>query len=150
MVSSQVSPDSLYNSFDLCEAFFSIFQNVKPCQYFNPSCLLTHCNNNKLILLYLNVKSLKKNYDDLQAFLSDLPCKPHIISISEAKTKEKPLISISLPGHIFLHKNSVSNAGGGDVIIFDLLQFNEITFKAIFSGCESLWINLNSFNNEFS
>ena len=27
-------------------------------------------------------------------------------------------------------------------------QFNEITFKATFPGCESLWINFNSSNNE--
>ena len=149
MVSSQACPDNLFNSFDLCEeTFSSIFQNVKPCQYLNPSCLPIHCNNNKLILLHLNMRSLQKNYDDLHAFLSDLPCKPHIISISETKIKDKPLTSISLPGYIFLHKNSVSNAGGVGVYISDLLQFNEITFKATFPGCESLWINLNSSNNE--
>ena len=149
MVSSQACPDNLFNSFDLCEeTFSSIFQNVKPCQYLNPSCLPIHCNNNKLILLHLNMRSLQKNYDDLHAFLSDLPCKPHIISISETKIKDKPLTSISLPGYIFLHKNSVSNAGGVGVYISDLLRFNEITFKATFPGCESLWINLNSSNNE--
>ena len=102
MVSSQACPDNLFNSFDLCEeTFSSIFQNVKPCQYLNPSCLPIHCNNNKLILLHLNMRSLQKNYGELHAFLSDLPCKPHIISISETKIKDKPLTSISLPGYIF-------------------------------------------------
>ena len=47
------------------------------------------------------MRSLQKNYDDLHAFLSDLPCKPQIISISEIKIMDKPLISISLPGYIF-------------------------------------------------
>ena len=38
MVSSQAGPDNLFNSFDLCEeTFFSIFQNVKPCQHLNPT-----------------------------------------------------------------------------------------------------------------
>ena len=63
MVSSQACPDNLFNtgSFDLCEeTFSSIFQNVKPCQYLNPSCLPIHCNNNKLILLHLNRRSLQK------------------------------------------------------------------------------------------
>ena len=82
--------------------------------------------------------------------MSDLHCKPHIISISETKIKDKPLISISLPGYIFPHKISVSTAGGVGVYISDLLQFNEITFKATFPGGESLWINLNSSNNKSS
>ena len=129
-VSNEACPDNLFNNLDLCEeTVSSIFQNVKTCQYLNPSCLPIHCNNNKLILLHLNKRLLLKNYDDLYAFLSDLPCKPHIISISKTKIKDKPLTSISLPGYIFL--------------------LNEITFKATFFGCESLWINLNSSNNEF-
>ena len=70
MVSSQASPDNLFDSFDLCEEIFSlIFQNVKPCQYLNPGCLLIHCDSNKLILLHLNMRSLqKKNYDNLLVF----------------------------------------------------------------------------------
>ena len=31
-----------------------------------------------------------------------------------------------------------------------MLQFNEVTFEATFFDCESLWINLNSSNNESS
>ena len=151
MVSSQACPDNLFNSFDLCEeTFSSIFQNVKPCQYLNPSCLPIHCNNNKLILLHLKMRSRQTNYDDLHAFLFDLPRKPHIFSTSETKIKDKPFTSISLPGYIFLRKNSVSSAGGVGVYISDLLQFNEITFKATFPGCESLLINLNSSSNESS
>ena len=69
VISSQASSDNLFNSFDLCEVTFSsIFQNVKPCQYLNPSCLPIHCNNIKLILLHLNMRSLQKNYEDLHAF----------------------------------------------------------------------------------
>ena len=151
IVSSQACPDNLFNSFDLSEeTFSSIFQNVQPCQYLNSSCLPIHCNNIKLILLHLNMKSLEKNYDNLDAFLFDLLCKPHIISISKTKIKDKPLVSTSLPGYIFLHKNSVSNAVGVGVYISDLLQFNEITFKATFSCCESLRINFNSSNQESS
>ena len=120
MVSSQACPDNLFNSFVLCEeTFSSIFQNVKTCRYLNPSCLPIHCNDIKLILLHLNMRLLQKNYDDLHAFLSNLPCKPHIISISETKIKDKPLTSISLPGYILLHKNSVFNAGGVGVYTSD-------------------------------
>ena len=55
------------------------------------------------------MRSLQKNYNDLHAFLSDLPCKPHIIPISETKIKDKALISISKTRFNFLHKNSVFN-----------------------------------------
>ena len=83
MVLSQTCPDNLFNSFDLCEeTFSSIFRNVQPCQYLNPSCLPIHCNNNKPILLHLNMRLLQKNYDDLHAFLSDLPCKPQYPTLS--------------------------------------------------------------------
>ena len=94
------------------------------------------------------MRSLQKTMMYLHTFLSDLPCNPHIIAISENKIKGKPLTSISLLGYIFLHQNSVSNARGVGVYISDLLQFNEITFRATFPGYESLWINLNSSYNK--
>ena len=105
LVSSQACLDNLFNSFDLCEeTFSSIFLNVKSCQYLNPSCLLIHCNNNKLILLQLNMRLLRKNYDNLHTFLSDLPCKPHIIFISETKIKDKHLTFIHYPDTFFYSK----------------------------------------------
>jgi len=117
------------------QTFNSLFQNVKPCQYSNFSSLPYHPNNDKLVLLHLNMRSLHKNYDDLHTFLSDLSSKPHIIAISETKLKDKPLINISIPGYIFLHTNSVFNAGGVGIYFSDLLKFNEVTFKSPSFGC---------------
>ena len=45
-----------------------------------------------------------------------------IISINKTKIKDKPLTSISLPGYIVLHNNSVSSSGGTGVATFRLNQ----------------------------
>jgi len=71
---SDLSQASIDNSlsvinFDLGDQTFNtLFQNVKPCQYFNLSSLPCHSNNDKLDLLHLNMRSLQKNYDDLHTF----------------------------------------------------------------------------------
>jgi len=139
-------------NFDLGDQTFnSLFQIVKPCQYFNFISLPCHSNNDKLDLLHLNMWSLKKkNYDDLHTFFSDLSLKPHIIAISEIKLKDKPLINISIPGYTLLHTNSVSNAGGVGIYVPDLLKFNILTFKSPSFGCETLWISVTSSANDIN
>ena len=92
--------------------------------------------------MHLNIRSLSKNYDNLIEFLTNVPLRPHIISLTETKIKDKPLVNITIPGYTFLHVNSVSNAGGVGVYVSDLLQFKKLSFEASFSGCESIWINL--------
>ena len=47
-----------------------------------------------------------------------------------------------------LHKNSDANAGSVGVYVSDFFQFQELTFNAFFSGCESLWITLSRPNTE--
>ena len=55
----------------------------------------------------------------------------------ETKIKDKPQINISIPVYTFLHNNSDTNAGGVGVYVSDFFQFQELTFKASFSGCEN-------------
>ena len=93
----------------------------------------------ELFLLHLNMRSLQKNFDNLCNFLSKLPSKPHVISISETKIKDKPLLNVSIPGYTFLHNNSLSNAGGVGVYVADIFQLEELTFKATIYGCENIW-----------
>ena len=66
---------------------------------------------------------------------------PHIICIFEIKIKDTPLSCITIPEYTFLCVNSISNAGGAGMYIFNLLQFRQLTCET-FSGCENLWIKI--------
>ena len=90
------------------------------------------------------MRSLQKNFDNLYHFLSTFPTKPDVICISETKIKDKPLLNISIPGYIFLHVNSSTNAGGVGICIIDTLQYEEITLQTEFFGCENLWVRIKS------
>ena len=96
------------------------------------------------------MRSLQKNFDNLCNFLSKLPSKPHVISISETKIKDKPLLNVSIPGYTFLHNNSLSNAGGVGIYVADIFQVEELTFKATIHGCENIWIKITCPNSEIN
>ena len=155
MTSSQATSlnhenDCESENFDLSDKSFSSFQNSKACAYLNLSSTFGHQSNNELFLFHLNIRSFHKNFDSLCDLLSKLPQKPHIIGLSEAKIKDKPQINISIPVYTFLRNNSDTNAGGVGVYVSDFFQFQELTFKASFSGCESLWIKLSCPNTEIN
>ena len=129
------------------EIFTHLFRNVETCHYLSlNSSLPCDFNDSKLFLLHLNIRSFSKNYDNLIEFLTYVSLRPHIISLTETKTKDKPLVNITIPEYTFLHVYSVSNAGSVDVYVSDLLQFKKLSFEASFSGSQSIWINLTSWN----
>ena len=132
-----------FNNLDVTDEIFThLFQNVETCQYLSlNSSLPCNFNDSKLFLLHLNIRSLSKNYDNLIEFLTNVPFRPHIISLTETKIKDKPLVNGTIIGYTFLHVNSFSNAGGVGVYVSDLLQFKKLSFEASFSGSESIWIN---------
>ena len=123
------------SKFDLSQKTFSLlFQNINPCKFIDVNSIFNNCNDS-LILLHLNMRSLQKNFDYLYRFLSTFPTKPDVICISETKIKDKPLLNISIPGYIFLHVNSFTNAGGVGIYIIDTLQYEEIMLRHIRNCC---------------
>ena len=48
---------------------------------------------------------------------------------------DKPLLDISIPGYIFLHVNTSTNAGGVGIYIIDTLQYEEIMLRHIRNCC---------------
>ena len=60
------------------------------------------------------------------------------------KSRTSLLLNISIPGYIFLHVNSSTNAGGVGIYIIDTLQYEEITLQTEFFGCENLWVRIKS------
>ena len=119
------------NNLDVSDDIFThLFRNVETCYYLSlNSSLPCDFYDRKLFLLHLNIRSLRKNYDNLTEFLTHVPLRPNIISLTETKIKDKPLVNITIPGYTFLHVNSVSNAGDVGVYVSDLLQFKKLPFE---------------------
>ena len=87
---------------------------------------------------------MNQEIDNLCHFLTKFPSKPYVIAISETRLKDKPLVNISLPDYdyVFLHNNSLTNAGGVSIYVSEIFHCKKLRFLASFSGCESLWLQL--------
>ena len=69
--SNQAAALKFDSNFDLSDKTFSaIFQNISPCKYTDVKSNCLNDNNNALILLHLNIRSLQKNFDDLCEFIT--------------------------------------------------------------------------------
>ena len=121
------------DNFDLSDKTFPlIFQNITPCQYINVNNISLKTND--MIFLHVNIRSLQKNYDELYQLVSEQPLKPLIICITETKLKGIPDVNISLPGYVFIHENSSTNAGRVGIYIsknFTLRKFLTQSFLIV-------------------
>ena len=81
--------------------------------------------------------------------MSYIILKPLIICITETKLKDIPDVNISLPGYVFIHENSSTNAGGVGIYSSKNLYFDEI-FNLKLLNSESLWIKVKSSNCSIS
>jgi len=103
---------------------------------------------NGITLCHLNMISLVKNIDKLEEFLSEFTCKPDIICISETRTNDKNIASISLLGYLFYCNNFSTKAGGASIYVTDSISCQEITdLRLNLQDCEDVWIEVNV-NNE--
>ena len=102
-----------------------------------------------MVFLYVNIRFLQKNYDELYQFVSVLPLKPIIICITETKLKGTPDDNVSLPGYVFIHENSSTNAGEVEIYISKNLRFEKISSDKL-PDSESFWIKVNSPNSTIS
>ena len=132
------------SNFDLSDKPFSaIFQNISPCKYTDVKSNCLNDNNNALILLHLNIRSLKKTLT-ISEFITGLTTQPHVICISETKIKNSTgaLTNLSIPGYEFVNVNSITNAGGVGVYIAEPFQYEKLTLEPQFDGYEQLWIRI--------
>ena len=109
------------------------------------------CNakNTLLLMLHVNIVSLKKNFDSLYEIISQLSNAPHIICLSESRLKTSTGITtnISLPGYKFLHYDTPANAGGSAIHVDASLRFEIIhSLNLQIEGCEDLCIKLIDYN----
>ena len=95
--SSQVA--DLEHVDNYCDSLFMFFsENVANCNYHDLDVKFKIVVNEHLFLVYVNIRSLQKNYESLFETLNSLRLKPDIICISEARIINSNLINIDMPG----------------------------------------------------
>ena len=80
-----------------------------------------------MFLFHLSIRSLKKNFDDLQEIFHNIKNNRNIICLSETKIKNSPL-NLSIPGYKFINVNSLTNAGDVDEYVSKAFHNEIITF----------------------
>ena len=93
---------------DLCDQVSNeLTSNISESQYvdrIDGNAIFTNVTNS-LILMHLNIRSLNKYISDLHTFLSTLPFKPDVISLSEARIHQ-PLQNIDICGYNLISGDS--------------------------------------------
>ena len=117
----------------------SLRTNIKACNYYDIFKLNTTLNDSSHFFIHLNISSLQSHFDKLYDLLLELTHPPSIIFISETRINKKPLITISLPGYIFLYSPSPSVVGGVGAYFSNQLTFaTNNFFQFHVQGCEDL------------
>ena len=137
-------------SFNLSEKTFStIFQNIRKCEYAGVKTVFLTSQINNLTLFHLKIRSFQKNFNDLHELLCNLSEPPHIICFSETKIKHNTLLNLSIPGYKFLNVNSLTNAGGVEVFISDVLHYEKLrlinSFPAVSISGSELSVQIQTF-----
>ena len=100
--------------------------------------------SNGITICHVNMVSLVKSIDKLEEFLNKFSRKPNIICISETRTNDKHVHSVSLPGYSFYSNNSSIKAGGVGIYVVDSFYCQEIVNLWLnLLGCDNKWIEVN-------
>ena len=101
---------------------------------------------NSLILIYINIRSFIKNFDNLYNLFFFLKFSPSIAAISETRLKNLPLTNNSIPGYSFIHVDSESSAGGVAAYNSNSMKFQLHKKQFRLHDCLSTW--LTAYNNK--
>lgn len=94
------------------------------CEYIDIASFNYKENKNNLLFFHLNIASLSKHKDELEAILSSLHFKFNCIAISETKIKKgiNPIFDINLKGYNCFNTPTEANKGGILLYISDTLK----------------------------
>ena len=101
------------------------------------------CDNNMTTIMLQNVRSLPKNLDALNVYLTTLKCKPKIICLTETWLKDcHPIGLYNINGyHPIITANRVRRGGGVAFYISENLKFQD--YRHIQSKFLANFINKN-------
>ena len=122
----------------------ALASNFSNCQYYDFNLnQMSWFNDNNVILLHVNIRSLQKSFDSLREFIESLNYKPDIICITEARIKHQPLTNLNLTNYHFTNVSPSTNAGEVAAYISDNFQLNLSAEQSVLAGAECLWITIN-------
>jgi len=102
-------------------------------------------------VFHLNIRSLAKNFYELQDFVSMLNKAPSCIAVSETwLNSESAVGTIQLHNYTSIHKPSSTRAGGVGLCIQNCLNYSvchDICMPS--SICESLWVKIKTNSSKF-
>ena len=132
------------NDFDFISSLHNLLtNNFKQCKTYETNCklLLTEKKKN-LFILHINIRSIYKNFDALSyKFLQSLDYLPDIICLSKTKTKNLPMVNLSLIGyHSIKHADSQTAAGRIGIYISDNYSSKTIGKNTLNCNYEDIWI----------
>ena len=95
---------------------------------------------NDLRIIHFNIRSLRKNFDNLLLFLSSFSLDFHIICLSEIFIYENEQIYFPIPGYIFLGNFRASKQGGAGIYVRSDITFEE--HPVDLEGAEAIAVRL--------
>lgn len=99
-----------------------------------------------LIVLLLNIRSIKMKLNELESFIENLTEKPHIIIITESWLKDEEVKFFNLKNYATLSNCRTSSRGGGILIFLnENLKYN-ILKNEQFNKSHLIMININDLN----
>ena len=116
-------------------------KKLKPCKYYQRGQTLPVAQKEiKLFMLHVNIRSLKKNLNNLNhALLQTIPYLSDILLLSETKIKLSTLTNVNLTGYqTLILANFQTNAGGVEVYITDKLTMIPLGKNELNSNCENI------------
>ena len=97
-----------------------------------------------LFMIHFNIRSSQKFLKTLHYHISNLDYQPNVIALTETKLHENKLyLDIDIDSYKFIHKNSLTFAGGVGLHVKNPISF--IAFQNInidLHSVENLWIEI--------
>ena len=125
----------------------SLTEKIRSREYYDPDKLLPIINchiNESLFIIYINIRSLNKNFDSLFEFLHLLSAVPDIICLPETKIKDENIsVPLGIPNYEFIHTDSNTNVEGVAMYIKSEIKFEVLQHLHLdLDNCEDLWVQL--------
>ena len=103
-----------------------------------------HSSNKPFFIIHINIRSLQKNFHQLENLLYDFNSAPDLIALSETWHDNSSFFKPKLPNYDFVCCTSSCNRAGGVAIFlrncFNLQVRNDI--KLITDKCEDIWVEV--------
>ena len=132
-----IDPDINYYCNDICNYTINIDK-------------ITNCKD-ELTIMNFNIRSIKKNFSNLEHLLSGLNCKLHIICLTESWLGENDnILDFELDGYHPPHQNRPNDLPGGGVITYihkDIENhkfIKNLSFADEFNNCLGVELILNN------